>query len=62
MLYSRASIVVLDDPFSGLDGSTENTVVDNLLGPKGWFRRFGTTVFVIGHSGKTTSIDLLLAL
>ncbi|OAQ71684.1 ABC multidrug transporter [Purpureocillium lilacinum] len=52
VLYSRASIVVLDDPFSGLDGSTENTVVDNLLGPKGWFRRFGTTVFVIGHSGR----------
>lgn len=62
MLYSRASIVVLDDPFSGLDGRTENAVVDSLLGPKGWFRRFGITVFAIGHSGKSTSIDLLFTL
>ncbi|KAL3951875.1 hypothetical protein ACCO45_013592 [Purpureocillium lilacinum] len=52
VLYSRAAIVVLDDPFSGLDGSTENTVIDSLLGPKGWFRRFGITVFAIGHSGR----------
>ena len=41
LLYSRPSIAVLDDPFSALDGNTENTVVDNLLGPEGWFNKAG---------------------
>jgi len=43
--------VVLDDPFSALDGNTENAVVDNLLGPNGWFKKKNTTVFLVTNSG-----------
>jgi len=50
--------VVLDDPFTGLDGSTEDTVIDNLLGSKGWFRQLGVTAFIIGLSGTIPSTDL----
>jgi hypothetical protein len=43
--------VVLDDPFSALDGNTENMVVDNLLGPNGWFKKNNTAVFLVTNSG-----------
>ncbi|XXG94847.1 hypothetical protein Hte_001106 [Hypoxylon texense] len=31
-IFSRADILILDDPFSALDGKTENQIVENLLG------------------------------
>lgn len=51
-MYNLHDIVVLDDPFSALDGNTENAVVDNLLGPNGWFKKRNTTVFLVTNSGK----------
>ncbi|RFU73105.1 abc transporter [Trichoderma arundinaceum] len=50
LVYSLHDIVVLDDPFSALDGNTENTVVDNLLGPNGWFKKRNTAVFLVTNS------------
>ncbi|KAL6870410.1 P-loop containing nucleoside triphosphate hydrolase protein [Trichoderma novae-zelandiae] len=52
LVYSLHNIVVLDDPFSALDGNTENTVVDNLLGPNGWFKKNNTAVFLVTNSGQ----------
>ncbi|KAL7951361.1 P-loop containing nucleoside triphosphate hydrolase protein [Trichoderma barbatum] len=52
LVYSLHDIVVLDDPFSALDGNTENTVVDNLLGPNGWFKRNNTAVLLVTNSAQ----------
>lgn len=48
--------MVLDDPFSALDGNTENAVVDSLLGPNGWFKKRNTAVFLVTNSGKPPDI------
>ncbi|KAE8154272.1 putative ABC transporter [Aspergillus avenaceus] len=52
VLYARSDIVILDDTFSALDGQTEKTVVDNLLGPNGLFRQQSTTVIMITNSAQ----------
>ncbi|KAK4069703.1 uncharacterized protein Triagg1_6833 [Trichoderma aggressivum f. europaeum] len=52
LVYSLHDIVVLDDPFSALDGNTENMVVDNLLGPDGWFKKNNTAVFLVTNSAQ----------
>ncbi|GKT70576.1 ATP-binding cassette containing protein [Colletotrichum tofieldiae] len=49
-VYARCEIVLLDDSFSALDGKTENRIVDNLLGEGGYFRKMGTTVFLVTNS------------
>ena len=49
-VYARADIVLLDDVLSALDAKTERLVVDKLIGPKGLFRKLGTTVVLITHS------------
>ncbi|KAI1780180.1 ABC transporter [Hypoxylon cercidicola] len=49
-IFSRADILILDDPFSGLDGNTEKKIVENLLGPRSLFKKLGITVFLISNS------------
>ncbi|KAK2035131.1 P-loop containing nucleoside triphosphate hydrolase protein [Colletotrichum zoysiae] len=49
-LYARCEIVFLDDSFSALDGGTESRITNNLLGPAGFFRKMGTTVFLVTNS------------
>ncbi|KAK1986922.1 P-loop containing nucleoside triphosphate hydrolase protein [Colletotrichum cereale] len=49
-VYARCEIVLLDDCFSALDKKTQTHVIDNLLGPKGHFKKMGTTVFLTTHS------------
>ncbi|KAI1135027.1 ABC transporter [Hypoxylon sp. FL0543] len=49
-ISARTEILILDDPFSGLDGRTENQIVENLFGPEGLLRELGTTVLLIGNS------------
>ncbi|PLB52013.1 P-loop containing nucleoside triphosphate hydrolase protein [Aspergillus steynii IBT 23096] len=51
-VYSRCSILVLDDPFSALDGEVEDHVVAALLGPRGLLRDMCTTVFLITNSAQ----------
>lgn len=52
LLYNATDIVILDDPFTALDGSTESQIIDNLLGPDGWLRRSRSAVFFITNSGR----------
>ncbi|KAI1107946.1 ABC transporter [Jackrogersella minutella] len=49
-IFARTDILILDDPFSALDGGTENQIVQNLFGSEGLLRKRGTTVFLISHS------------
>ncbi|TIC97218.1 Canalicular multispecific organic anion transporter 1 [Colletotrichum higginsianum] len=49
-VYARCEMVFLDDSFSALDGKTESRIVENLFGPTGFFRRMGTTVFLVANS------------
>ncbi|KAF4776651.1 hypothetical protein HER10_EVM0007842 [Colletotrichum scovillei] len=49
-VYARSEIVILDDSFSALDGKTESRVVENLLGSAGYFKKAGTTIFLVTHS------------
>ncbi|KAH8196670.1 hypothetical protein TruAng_009167 [Truncatella angustata] len=43
-IYSRAPVLILDDPFNGLDGRTESAVIEALLGPEGLLRKNETLV------------------
>jgi ATP-binding cassette subfamily C (CFTR/MRP) protein 1 len=43
-LYSHKSLLVLDDPLSGLDRRTQSFVLDHVFGPQGLCRRSGLTV------------------
>ncbi|KAF1994323.1 hypothetical protein P154DRAFT_585907 [Amniculicola lignicola CBS 123094] len=52
-VYARAPIILLDDSFSALDGKTERTIVENLLGPEGYFKKNATTVVYNTNSGKS---------
>ncbi|KAJ6439348.1 ABC multidrug transporter [Purpureocillium lavendulum] len=52
LLYSRCDIAILDDPFTALDGTTETSVVENVLGERGWLRQEKTTVFLISNSAQ----------
>ena len=45
-VYSRQSVVVLDDAMSGLDATTEEIIFTSLLGPDGLLRKKDTTVIL----------------
>ncbi|KAF3015958.1 hypothetical protein E8E14_012552 [Neopestalotiopsis sp. 37M] len=74
-IYSRAPILILDDPFNGLDGRTENEVLDALFGPQGLLRKhpassdltwpkqtkFADRVITLTDSGDIRRRDSLLA-
>ncbi|KAF4963705.1 hypothetical protein FSARC_8302 [Fusarium sarcochroum] len=49
-VYSRCPIMLLDDSFSGLDGDTERQIVEHLLGPDGFLKKTGTTIFLTANS------------
>ncbi|KAJ5409271.1 uncharacterized protein N7487_003630 [Penicillium crustosum] len=49
-VYSKYEILVLDDPFSALDPAVTGHIVQRLLGPRGLFRKMGTTVLLISNS------------
>ncbi|KAI0147916.1 ABC transporter [Hypoxylon sp. NC0597] len=49
-IFARTDILILDDPFSSLDGGTENQIVENLIGPEGLLRELGTTLLLISNS------------
>ncbi|KAH8658409.1 hypothetical protein BX600DRAFT_469082 [Xylariales sp. PMI_506] len=51
-IYSRPSIVILDDVLSALDSKTETRVANNLLGVDGLFRKLHTTVILITHASQ----------
>ncbi|OAG36213.1 hypothetical protein AYO21_09607 [Fonsecaea monophora] len=49
-VYSRASILVLDDVFSGLDNDTEELIFKKLFSRSGPLRRQNTTVILVTHA------------
>lgn len=51
-IYSRRSIVILDDVFSGMDANTANLVSSRLLGGEGLIRKNQMTVVIATHSRK----------
>jgi ABC-type multidrug transport system fused ATPase/permease subunit len=51
-IYSRAPVLILDDPFNGLDGRTETAVLSALLGPQGLLRKHDTLVIWATSSGE----------
>ncbi|KAI0889767.1 ABC transporter [Annulohypoxylon maeteangense] len=51
-IFARTEILILDDPFSALDGRTESQIVENLFGNEGLFRKLGTTVLFISNSAQ----------
>ncbi|KJZ76224.1 hypothetical protein HIM_04306 [Hirsutella minnesotensis 3608] len=52
MLYNPCGIVILDDPFTAIDGTTESQVVENILGHNGWLRMSKTTVLLISNAAQ----------
>jgi len=62
-LYHDAEFLVLDDVFSGLDGSTQHHVCQSVFGPEGLVRRRGTTTIICTHSTQFLSTaDYIIAL
>ena len=51
-LYSRKSLLLLDDVLGGLDASTEEAVVDNVFGNDGFLRRNNMAAILVSHSSK----------
>lgn len=51
-IYCRAPIVVLDDPFNGLDGGTEAAVLEAVLGREGLLRDGSTLVVWATSTGE----------
>lgn len=49
-VYSKHSVVMIDDAFSGLDHETEEHVFSRLLGPNGLLRKAGITVLLVTHA------------
>ena len=51
-VYTRAPVILLDDPFNGLDGRTGTYVIEALLGPQGLLREQKSLVIWATSSGK----------
>ncbi|KAF4965252.1 hypothetical protein FSARC_6931 [Fusarium sarcochroum] len=49
-VYSRKSLLILDDVLSGLDPTTEQVLVDRVFGPDGLLRKHAITVILATHS------------
>lgn len=57
-LHHNADILVLDDIFSGLDGSTRNRVCQSVFGPEGLLRRRGSTAITCTHSAHSSRLPI----
>ncbi|THY82869.1 P-loop containing nucleoside triphosphate hydrolase protein, partial [Aureobasidium pullulans] len=49
-VYSRRSLMVLDDVLAGLDTRTERLVFNRVLGPQGLLRKIGSAVVLATHA------------
>ncbi|KAI5249895.1 hypothetical protein E4T43_00647 [Aureobasidium subglaciale] len=52
-VYQRCEILILDDPFSALDQRTQDSLINNLIGPAGLLRESHTTVFLTTNATRT---------
>lgn len=53
-LYSRRSIILMDDVLSALDKPTQRHIIDALFKPSALCRQHGTTVVIATHTSKST--------
>ncbi|KAF7712524.1 ABC multidrug transporter [Penicillium ucsense] len=51
-VYARRPLLLLDDPFAGLDNLSEQYIVTRLLGPMGLLKQLGTTVVLATQTVK----------
>lgn len=51
-VYSKREVLLLDDPFRGLDAHTEDQIFHNLLGQQGLLRKSGITVVFVTSTGR----------
>lgn len=58
-IYTRAPIMILDDPFNGLDGRTETAVLEAVLGRQGLLRKQKTLVVWATSTGERTCMVTL---
>ncbi|KAH7165351.1 ABC transporter [Dactylonectria macrodidyma] len=56
-VYSRCSVVFLDDTFSGMDAATVEHISRSLLGRNGLFRRYRVTVVLATHNHKLMALS-----
>ncbi|KAI3559180.1 ABC transporter [Colletotrichum abscissum] len=49
-VFSRKSVLVVDDALSGLDNATQTHIWDCLFSPRGLVRQYGATVILTTHS------------
>lgn len=62
-LYSHKSLLVLDDPLSGLDRNTQSFVLDHVFGTQGLCRRAGlTVVMATSHASHVAFADQVVTL
>ncbi|WYZ45022.1 hypothetical protein EsH8_VIII_000338 [Colletotrichum jinshuiense] len=62
-VYSRPTVVLLDDVFSGMDAHTAHHVSTRLIGPDGLLRRQHATVIIATHSHKIMPVaDTIISL
>jgi ATP-binding cassette subfamily C (CFTR/MRP) protein 1 len=51
-LYARCEVLLLDDPFSSLDGRTRRNIASRLFGVDGFVRKHKITVIFVSHESK----------
>lgn len=54
-VYSRLSLIVLDDVWSAVDARTENLLIERLFGNTGLLRSSNSTVILATHASKSNS-------
>lgn len=61
-IYTKAPIIILDDPFNGLDGRTETAVLEAVLGRQGLLREQKTLVVWATSTGELMCMIFLIEL
>jgi ATP-binding cassette subfamily C (CFTR/MRP) protein 1 len=59
VVYNHTDTIILDDPFSALDGKTERQIVENLVGDDSIFRKRNSTVLWITNNGKFVNLLIM---
>ncbi|QIW99525.1 hypothetical protein AMS68_005043 [Peltaster fructicola] len=54
-IYSRRPLIVIDEPFTGVDGTSCDQITKRLFGSTGLIRRLGSTLVLASHSGRLLS-------
>ncbi|KAL3427034.1 hypothetical protein PVAG01_00542 [Phlyctema vagabunda] len=62
-VYAKTAFAIFDDPFSGLDATTQQQLFSRVFGPQGLLKRQGVTVIISTHAANLLrSADHIVAL